>query len=517
MNFQEGNTDFPKRWLPVLLDSWRRILASTADANLEGRLRVFTNAAAEFAGLVARGANKADVADALEGLRRPYLADADDDAVQAILSNAFNQAEEAAEYRIPDDVMSSIMADVAIVSGRDDFEEKGRRLDEAKRRREGGGPNISATPFVWRDPKLIRPRDFLYGHHFIRRYLSGTVAMGGVGKSSELGVELAAMITARNLLGIKPKRPLRVWYINLEDPRDEIDRRLAAVFQHYGITPMDIGDRLFVDSGRERKIVIARETKGGLVIAEPVVADIIEAVQTNKIDVIMVDPFVGCYEINENDNSKINATCQEWAKIAEQGCAIDLAHHVRKGGSSSGHTIEDARGATALINSCRSVRVLNTMTKEEGDQACVERHRSYFRIDNGKANLAPPPECSEWRKYVSVNLDNATEESEADEVGVVTAWQWPDPMESLTTYHLRMAQKAVSEGGPWRKDSQAKNWVGIPIAVALGLGPKDKAHAAKIKGVLKVWLSTGMFKEVEGKDEKSNPRTFIEVGKWAND
>jgi hypothetical protein len=157
------------------------------------------------------------------------------------------------------------------------------------------------------------------------------------------------------------------------------------------------------------------------------------------------------------------------------------------------------------------------MTSEEGEKAGVDRHRSYFRIDNGKANLAPPPEKSEWRKFVSVDLDNATEESEADRVGVVTAWCWPDPMDSLTTHHLRLAQKTVSEGGPWRKDSQAKKWVGIPIAGALGLDPKDKAHAAKIKGVLKIWLSTGMFREVEGLDEKSMPREFIEVDRWAND
>ena len=381
-------------------------------------------------------------------------------------------------------------------------------------------PQITATPFIWRDPKLIPPRDFLYGHHYIRRYLSATVAIGGSGKSSEVSAEIAAMTTGRVLLGVKPKRPLRVWYINLEDPRDEIDRRLAAVWQHYGITARDIGDRLFIDSGRERKIVIARETKAGLVIAEPVIANILETVQANKIDVIMVDPFVGCYEINENDNSKINAVCQEWATIAECGsCAIDLCHHVRKGGGSrdGGHTVDDARGATALINSCRSVRVLNTMTSEEGEKAGVERHRSYFRIDNGKANLAPPPEKSEWRKFVSVDLDNSTAESDSDHVGVVTEWTWPDPMDSLTIHDLRQAQRAVSEGGPWRKDSQAKKWVGIPIAAALKLDPKDKAHAAKIKGALKVWLSTGMFRELEGLDEKSMPREFIEVGKWAND
>jgi hypothetical protein len=99
----------------------------------------------------------------------------------------------------------------------------------------------------------------------------------------------------------------------------------------------------------------------------------------------------------------------------------------------------------------------------------------------------------------------------------VTLWKWPDPMDALTVHDLRAAQKAVSEGGPWRRDSQAKNWVGIPIAAALKLDPEDKANKAKIKGALKVWMANGMFVEVEGQDEKRMPRTFVEVGKWAND
>jgi AAA domain len=164
---------------------------------------------------------------------------------------------------------------------------------------------ITATPYVWRDPRTIPPRDFVYGYHYIRRYLSGTVSMGGVGKSSEISVEIAAMVTGRELIGVKPKAPLRVWYINLEDPRDEIDRRFAAIWKHYSITPMDIGDRLFIESGRENNIILARETKNGLVIAEPVVADIIETITTNQIDV--VSSTLWCFQ-----SRSLRTTTIEW-------------------------------------------------------------------------------------------------------------------------------------------------------------------------------------------------------------
>ena len=378
---------------------------------------------------------------------------------------------------------------------------------------------ITATPYVWRDPKSIPPRDFLYGNHYVRRYLSVTVSTGGVGKSSEVLTEAIAMVTGRELIGIKPKRPLRVWYINLEDPKDETYRRLAAIYQHHEITPMDIGDRLFVDSGRETKIVIATETKSGMTIAAPVVEDIIATIKANKIDCLIVDPFVGCVEIGENDNNRTAMVCREWLKIAEQcNCAIELIHHVRKGASGrDGYTIEDARGATAMINSARSARVLNTMSKDEGERAGVDRCRSYFRIDGGKQNLTPPPEHSEWRRIISVDLDNATADIEADRVGVVVVWNWPDPFDKVTVRDLRRAQEAVSRNGPHRKDSQAKNWVGHIIGRALAIDSKDKAGATKIKGIIKTWLKNEMLKEVEGLDQHRELKTFIEVGKWATD
>jgi hypothetical protein len=52
-------------------------------------------------------------------------------------------------------------------------------------------------------------------------------------------------------------------------------------------------------------------------------------------------------------------------------------------------SVEDARGAGALLNASRSARVLNKMTKQEAkdvgiDEALAWRH---FRVDNGKASM----------------------------------------------------------------------------------------------------------------------------------
>src|SRR5262249_54048837 len=154
-----------------------------------------------------------------------------------------------------------------------------------------------------------------------------------------------------------------------------------------------------------------------------------------------------------------------------------------------------ARGAGALVNSCRTVRVLNTMTKEEGEKAGVERHRSYFRIDSGKTNVALPPDQSEWRKIVSVDLNNATAESPGDRVGVVTLWKWPDPLADLTVGDLRKVQEAINAGGPWRANSQAKDWVGNVIAETLDLDLDSKHDKERVKGQIKIWLKNGALRE----------------------
>ena len=92
------------------------------------------------------------------------------------------------------------------------------------------------TPFMLPDHTTIRPRDWLYDRHYIRGYISATVAPGGAGKSSLVIVEALAMATGRDLLGVKPRRRLKVWLWNGEDPLDELQRRIAAACKHYGIS-----------------------------------------------------------------------------------------------------------------------------------------------------------------------------------------------------------------------------------------------------------------------------------------
>ena len=113
-------------------------------------------------------------------------------------------------------------------------------------------------------------------------------------------------------------------------------------------------------------------------VARPVIDAIKATVSENKIDVLVIDPFVSCHRVSENDNSAIDTVAREWADVADAtGCAVELVHHVRKVGDVE-VTVEDARGASALLSAVRSARVLNRMTQDEAEKAGVENGKTLF-------------------------------------------------------------------------------------------------------------------------------------------
>lgn len=377
---------------------------------------------------------------------------------------------------------------------------------------------ILATPFAWQQPWKIPPRQFLYGRHYVRKYLSATIAPGGVGKSALALTEAVAMASGRAILGLQ-SRPLTVWYFNGEDPLDETQRRIAAACIHHRVAPADLDGRLFIDSGRDTEICMAKGSPRGFIPNEDAKRDLIQTIHENGIDVVIIDPFVSSHEVAENDNGQIAAVCKRWAQIADEAnCAVEFVHHARKlaAGGSGDVTADDARGASALLAAVRSARTLNQMTKDDAAKAKVEQPRSHVRVDDVKANLAPPAEGAKWFKLVSVALGNGTAHDPAaldpeDEVGVVTTWKWPDPNEDVTAADVRAAQARIALG-EWRHDQQAKNWVGQPIAEALGLDIADASVRSAIKLLVRKWVAEGWLKIVTRKDAARRARDFVEPG-----
>jgi hypothetical protein len=357
-------------------------------------------------------------------------------------------------------------------------------------------------------------RDWLYGRLLVRKFVSLTIAPGGVGKSSLIVVEALAMITACDLLGVAPIGPrLKVWLWNLEDPIEETERKIHAALIHYGIKREDT-DGLFVNSGRDEEcepLVIAKKQRDGVIICKPVVDDLVKQIKELEIDVLVIDPFVSCHEVEENANSEIDQVAKLWSRVADLGnCAVHLVHHTRKAQAGIEVTAESARGAKALTDAARVARAINQMSVDEGKKAGIENPRMFFRTFNDKANLAPPMANSDWFKLESVSLGNGPFGLQGDSIGVVVKWTWPDYTAGITGTDFDKVA-AVVRAGKWRGNMQAKDWVGKAVAQALGLVLTAPGDKAKVVGLVNFWLSTGALVEVEEKDEHRKTRTFIEV------
>lgn len=370
-------------------------------------------------------------------------------------------------------------------------------------------PRLAATPFVWRDPSTIPPREWVYGRHLIRRFVSLTVAPGATGKSSLLIGDALAMVTGRPLLG-EPvhEGPKRVWIWNLEDPRDEIERRVAATMVAHRVAPRDLADRLFIDSGRTNPLCIAEQALRGATILKPVVEALVAELVRQEIDVLIVDPFVSSHAAAENDNMAMDAVTKAWGVVADRaGCAIELVHHLRKSNGFEA-TAESARGAVSLVAAARSVRVLNRMTGEEAQKAGLDSPRRHFRVFDDKNNLAPPSAASDWFEMRSVDLANG------DSVGVVVAWKWPDALDGVTVGDLLTVQHAI-DGKGLRASIQAKDWVGHEVGRALGVDTADADGKAKVKGMLVEWMRSGALVATEVRGDDRHTRPVVEVGVWA--
>ena len=323
------------------------------------------------------------------------------------------------------------------------------------------------------------------------------------------------MASGKPLLGIQTPQPRRVWYVNLEDPREEIERRVAGICLHFDITAADLGNRLFFD-GREIEVILATQTRSGAVIAAPAVDALKAAVTADRFDVLILDPFVSTHRVSENDNMAIDAVAKTLGRIAgETNCAIELVHHVRKTGGAE-ITVEDGRGASSLVAAARSVRVLNRMSKDEAEQAGIGETRGfYFRADNGKPNMAPPSSKATWFRLENVDLGNAQGDDLQDQIGVVNSWKWPDAFAGVTLADLEAVKKQIS-GGRWRKDHRASNWIGKPIAEVMKLDTTNKPNRAKVNALLAGWLKSGVLVEVEGLDDNRQQRIFVEIARHAD-
>ena len=364
--------------------------------------------------------------------------------------------------------------------------------------------------------------------------MSATIGDGGIGKSMLVLTEAIAMVTGRNLLGIEPRRT-KVLYWSGEEPIAEVQRRVAAICQHFKIDTAELEGRLFVATAADFPILIepmkkpdtvkkARryDEEGMFEAQKELFPDEVAALphlwrflwHHNDVDAVIIDPFIACHRVAENDNTAIDAVVKTWARFANTTIiSVELVHHTRKPpyGVAGETSVDDARGASAFKDAVRSARALNRMTEAEGQRAGVENHRYYFRAENGKANYARPAEEATWFKMVPVLLPNGDQWHPGDEVGVVVPWHYPAVFDGVTETHMLKVRAMAGEGN-YRIDMRSPDWIGQAVADVLCLDAED--DRARIKALLKVWFKNGVLRTVERRDASRRMKTFVEPGNF---
>ncbi len=356
-------------------------------------------------------------------------------------------------------------------------------------------PTFAASPLDWDAMLAVQPREWVYGHFLIKRFISVLGAPGGTGKTAyAFGIALS-VATGRELLNEPVHEPGNVWIYNLEDPKDELLRRFRAACEHYAIEKTEILGRIFLDSGRDRPLVIAESTRDGGIIVSPVVPLLIAELKARDIRVLIVDPFVRSHRLEENANDQMDAAAAEWGRVADQAnCSIFLVHHFRKGGASG-----DAaafRGASAVIDAARAALSQATMSEKEAQRFGIDDNErwQYVRVDNAKLNLAPPPEATTWLRLVSVDIGNGKNGRASDKVQAVERWEPPSAWDGMPwSMVLRILDKIdAGPGGDeyYALGKQAKGrWAG---QVIMDDACKTEEQA---KAILKSWKDSGVLEE----------------------
>ncbi len=350
------------------------------------------------------------------------------------------------------------------------------------------------------DVGLPRPRQWLLGNQFCRKFLSGIVAPGSTGKSALRLAQCLSLATGRSLTGQHVFKRCRVLFVSLEDDAEEMQRRILAARIHYGITSDDVKGWLFYATPKGMKLAETRKGSRQIGMLEK---SLRAAIERRRPDLIVLDPYVKLHALEENDNGAMDFVCDLLATLAiVYDIAIDAPHHTKKGQLTPGDA-DSGRGASATRDAGRLIYTLTTMSEDEAKAFGVspEKRTRYIRLDKGKVNLAPPTRTATWFKLVGVRLENGNDEyPNGDEVQTVEPWDPPKLWDGLTSATLNAILTDIDAGIP-----NGQRYSSAPRARKRAAWPVVQKRCpnrteAQCKEIIRTWVKNGVLYEDEYDD-----------------
>jgi len=258
----------------------------------------------------------------------------------------------------------------------------------------------------------IPHRQWLIAPDLLRGEITLAASPGGVGKSSYAAAQSVSAATGKPFLQKKIySGPLKVLYINGEDSREEMLRRIWAICQHHCINEAELFRlQLFgVDDWQVQSLTFLSNEKFGQSVNQAGM-DIFETLlQEIAPDLVVIDPLIAfCGAGNMNDNAAMGSVMKSIKRLANKfKVAMLILHHTRKGADIS--TSDSIGGASSIVNLARRALQFASMTAEEAAQNRIlpSERASYFRIVASKSNLVPASVNTEWYRLCSIVLPNA--------------------------------------------------------------------------------------------------------------
>ena len=342
----------------------------------------------------------------------------------------------------------------------------------------------------------IEPRGWVLGNTFCRKFLSYVVGVGSVGKTALRVAQAISVAINRSLTGEHVFGRGRVLYITLEDSIDELRRRVRACRLHHNVEPADLKGWLFLWAPpRDSKIA---DSSSGEIAPGELAEDLRSFIETWKIDLVIIDPFVKSYggDIDENSNSAIDAVCDIIARLSiELNLAADVTHHDAKGFREPGN-IDRGRGASSFRDAGRLGYSATTMSDKEAEEFGIPEkdRRSYFRYDTAKMNLGPPA-AEAWFRLVGVPIGNATDAYPKGDT-VQTIELWVPPRETLFDLPHEILNRILDDidagmpnGQRYSDSNSAKTRAAWPVVQQ---HRSDKTQR-ECKKIIATWVKTGLL------------------------
>jgi hypothetical protein len=349
------------------------------------------------------------------------------------------------------------------------------------------------------DPGVIPPREWLLGNQFCRGFISSVVAAGGTGKTALRLLQFISMALGRSLCGQHIFRRSRVLLVSLEDDRDELQRRIKAVLDHYGINRSELKEWLFCAAPKLAKLAqMDNRTR----VIGPLEQQLRDAIGRRKPDIVSLDPFIKTHSLEENDNVAMDFVCDLLARLAiEFNIAVDSPHHVHKGQVTPGDA-DSGRGASGIKDAGRLVYTLVTMSEDEAQAFNIEpqnRH-GYVRLDSAKVNIAARSDKAEWFHIIGIPIGNATDAyPNGDTVQVIEPWAPPSAWTGTTAESLNRLLNEIDRG---LTDDDGKpngqRYSNAPNADKRAVWPLVQQHypeksEGQCRTIIHAWLDTGLL------------------------